>query len=87
MTILQVVLCWMAITSVIAFFYFGWDKRRAEKGKSRVPERVLLAWSVVGGAPGGLLAMLAFRHKIRTKAFWVLEVAALGLWLWLIFLL
>lgn len=36
---------------------------------TRVPERVLLLLALAGGAPGGLLAMLTARHKIRTTAF------------------
>lgn len=35
----------------------------------RVPEIVLLLLALAGGAPGGLLAMLVARHKIRTPAF------------------
>ena len=85
MTILQVVLLWMAIASVIAFLNFGWDKRRAEKDKNRVPERVLLTWTILGGAPGGLLAMVAFRHKIRKPSFLMCQVAALCLWGWTVY--
>ena len=52
MTILQVVLVWLAITSVIAFLNYGWDKGRAQKDKRRVPERILLAWSMVEDSLG-----------------------------------
>lgn len=85
MTILQVVLSWLAITSVIAFLNFAWDKGRAQKDKRRVPERVLLTWSILGGAPGAVLAMFAFRHKIRKPSFWISEAAALGLWGWTVY--
>lgn len=85
MTILQVVLVWLAITSVIAFLNYGWDKGRAQKDKRRVPERILLAWSMLGGAPGAVLAMFAFRHKIRKPSFWIANFAATGLWGWLVY--
>lgn len=85
MTMLQAVLSWMTISSVMAFLNFAWDKRRAERDRRRVPERVLLAWSVCGGAPGAILAMVAFRHKTRKFSFWAVEVAALGLWGWGLF--
>ncbi|MFK5955100.1 MAG: DUF1294 domain-containing protein [Planctomycetota bacterium] len=85
MSVQQVVLIWIAITSVVAFLNFGWDKQRAKKNRNRVPERVLMAWSMVGGAPGGALGMIAFRHKIRKPSFWVVELAGCCLWGWTAF--
>lgn len=85
MTVLQVVLSWMAIASAVAFLNYGWDKKRAEKDKRRVPERVLLTWSILGGAPGATLAMVAFRHKVRKPSFWLSQAAALGLWGWTVY--
>ena len=55
--------------SLITFIMYGADKRAAIKGRWRVPERTLLALSFFGGAAGGTLAMLLFRHKIKKSAF------------------
>lgn len=85
MTALQVVLVWLAITSVIAFLNYGWDKGRAQKDRSRVPERRLLTWGTLGGAPGAILAMFAFRHKIRKPSFWIANGAAIALWAWVVY--
>lgn len=48
--------------SLLAFVFYGADKLKAKKGAWRVPEKVLLGLSFFGGAPGGILGMLLFRH-------------------------
>jgi uncharacterized membrane protein YsdA (DUF1294 family) len=63
--------------SVIAFIVFGWDKWRATRGAHRVSEATLLAMSVLGGALGGLAAMLVTRHKTRRALFWFVVCGSL----------
>ena len=55
--------------SLVTFILYGADKRRAVKGKWRVPEKVLLSLSFFGGAIGGVLGMSIFRHKPKKAAF------------------
>jgi uncharacterized membrane protein YsdA (DUF1294 family) len=85
MTASQILLIWVAVLSIAAFLAYALDKKLAVKEKHRVPERALLAWSIIGGAPGALLAMLAFRHKIRFPTFWLVQSASLGLWGWTLY--
>ena len=47
----------------------GMDKRKARKGKWRVPERVLFTQAALGGSIGALAGMYCFRHKTRHKKF------------------
>ncbi len=49
--------------SIITFIVYGVDKLKAKAGAYRIPEKVLLALSLLGGAPGGIIAMRLFRHK------------------------
>ena len=65
--------------SLLVFLAMGWDKRlakanerRARSGKAprrRIPERTLFLLAALGGAPGALLGMYAFRHKTKHRAF------------------
>lgn len=78
---------WVALASAAAFVAAVLDKRRARRGRGRVPERALLALALVGGSPGLVLAMLVARHKTRKVSFLarlalVLALQALALWLY-----
>ncbi len=58
-----------SVISLVTFILYGIDKRRAVKGAWRIPERVLLSFSLLGGGIGGALGMRAFRHKTRHRYF------------------
>lgn len=68
---------YLIAVNFVAFVMYGLDKVRAIKGLWRVPERVLLKVSLLGGALGSLLGMLLFRHKIRKWKFILLISAML----------
>ena len=79
----------LAAVSLAAFILYGADKSKARRGAWRIPEKVLLSLSFFGGAAGGLLGMVLFRHKIRKGAFRLVIPAALALqaalllWVWI----
>lgn len=58
---------YVLLLSLITFFFYGVDKRKARKGKRRISEKTLLSMSLFGGAFGGLLGMLTFRHKTKLE--------------------
>lgn len=55
--------------SLLSWVAYRNDKRRAEKGRQRVPEAYLQALSLVGGWPGAFLAQRWFRHKTSKVSF------------------
>jgi len=61
-----------AVMSVVTFFAYGIDKRRAERGKRRIRERTLHLLELCGGWPGGALGQSFFRHKRQKLSYMLL---------------
>lgn len=80
--ILYIALACLAYNVVVAMF-FAYDKSRAKRGSSRVPEKTLLLLATFFGAAGALISMHLVRHKTRKPKFRfgvpVLLVLQLGL--------
>ena len=81
----HLLLFWLALTNVLAFLLFAWDKFKAGgPGANRISEFNLAAIGAVGGWPGGLLAMLLFRHKTAKLSFKLKYALAFIIWAGLI---
>ena len=63
--ILKIICAWLLLWSVIAFIAMGADKRKAQKGKWRVPEATLFLFALLGGGLGATLGMHVFHHKTK----------------------
>jgi uncharacterized membrane protein YsdA (DUF1294 family) len=78
------------IVSVLAFFMYWADKRKARTDARRTPENVLHAVELAGGWPGALIAQQVFRHKTRKVSFqilfWVIVVLHQVFWIDQLFL-
>lgn len=79
------ILTWLAASSLIAFCLFAYDKFRAGRGGSRVSEFHLALIGALGGWPGGLAAMLLFRHKTVKFTFQLKYAAAFLVWAGLVY--
>lgn len=75
MIILAVAL--VAVYNLVVFCIYGYDKRCAIKDKWRVPEKVLIGLTFLGGSVGAYLGMTVFRHKTKHTKFTVLVPLAL----------
>lgn len=69
---------WMVLASLWAFGLFGIDKWRSKHDQAhRIRQSSLLLVSALGGWPGGLLAIMVFRHKSAKPSFLLQFFAAL----------
>lgn len=84
---LKVYLIYIGVCSLVTLVFYGIDKARAVDGAWRIPEKVLLILSAVGGALGGLLAIYLFRHKTRKWYFPFVNIFALVVYVALLVLI
>lgn len=61
----------LLLINCIGIFVTIHDKRAAQRGAWRVPEKTLFALCVLGGCPGVYLTMRAIRHKTKHKRFMI----------------
>ena len=63
------VIIYIILINIIAFLAMYIDKRKAKKGKRRIPEKTLFILVGLGGGIGGILGMYLFRHKTKKTRF------------------
>ncbi len=66
---LQNIIIYFFAINIITFFVMWLDKRKAKKGKWRIPENTLLLLVLLGGGIGGIAGMYTFRHKTQKMKF------------------
>ena len=67
--VVKVIIGYLTVMNLFAFLSMWSDKRRARRGKWRIPERTLFLLSFLGGSVGALTGMYAFRHKTKHGKF------------------
>lgn len=60
---------YLLIINLLGFLIMYIDKRKAEKGKWRIPEKTLFMFTWLGGGIGTIAGMYKFRHKTMKKKF------------------
>lgn len=66
---LQNILLYLIIINIVGFLAMLIDKRKAQKGSWRIPEKTLFIITLLGGGIGTILGMYAFRHKTKKLKF------------------
>lgn len=66
---MQYFIYYLIIINVIAFFLMGMDKKKAQTGAWRIPEKTLFLSAILGGSIGAIAGMQLFRHKTKHKTF------------------
>lgn len=72
----RLILTYLAVINIAAFYAFGVDKHRARKNRDRkknklprIPEKNLMLLALAGGSIGAFLGMQVFRHKTQHRKF------------------
>ena len=63
------IVIYLILINIIVFLAMYIDKRKAKKGKRRIPEKTLFILVGLGGGIGGILGMYLFRHKTKKTRF------------------
>ena len=68
-SVLEIVIMYLAGINVLTFLLFGIDKYKAKRSKWRVSEATLVGFAVVGGSVGAWLGMKVWHHKTQHNKF------------------
>lgn len=60
---------YLIFINLIGFYVMWSDKRKAKKGKWRIPENTLFLITILGGGVGTIAGMYTFRHKTKKLKF------------------
>ena len=84
----QNILIYLVVINILGFFVMWLDKRKAVKGRWRIPEKTLFIITALGGGIGTTAGMYIFRHKTQKLNFvigfpfiTILEIIGIVYWL------
>ena len=87
---MNVLLYYLLIINVVAFFLYGIDKLKAKHGKWRISELTLLLFAAAGGSVGAWAGMKIWHHKTRHWKFkiglpliLILQLSIAVYWMWI----
>ena len=66
---IQNVIIYLIAINLITFLVMWLDKRKAKKGRWRIPEKTLFIITALGGGIGTIVGMYTLRHKTQKIAF------------------
>lgn len=69
MNLTNILIIYLVIINLAAFFIFGIDKCRAIKNRWRIAESTLFLLALIGGSIGAEAGMYVFHHKTRHLRF------------------
>lgn len=70
---------WVAVISIITYFIYAADKRRARQKAQREPENMLHLLELIGGWPGAFFAQRRLRHKSSKGTYLFIFILIIGL--------
>ncbi len=77
----MVLVLYLIIINIVAFIFYGVDKKKAEKHQRRISEASLILYAVFGGAFGAFIGMFVWHHKTRKPKFRIMIPVLTLLWM------
>jgi len=77
----KVILVYFLFINIAAFVVFSFDKFRSRVGASRISEKELHTFSLLGGFLGATLSMALFRHKTSKSSFLIKHIFIIIVWI------
>ena len=56
---------YVGVMNILGYMSMWADKKKAIKGKYRIPEKTLFLIAILGGSIGSIIGMNKFRHKTK----------------------
>jgi uncharacterized membrane protein YsdA (DUF1294 family) len=83
----KAIFIYFTFVNIVAFLVYAYDKYRSTKrGASRISEKELHTFSLIGGFLGATLSMALFRHKISKVSFLLKHIFIMILWIaWILY--
>ncbi|MBP5364890.1 MAG: DUF1294 domain-containing protein [Bacteroidales bacterium] len=69
---LRILILYLLAVNLLTLILYVADKRKARKGRWRIPESTLVLSAWIGGSVGALVGMYVFRHKTKHWKFRIL---------------
>ncbi len=60
-----ILIIYLVVANIVGFILMGADKKKAQKGAWRIPEKVFFIVSIIGGSLGTWAGMYIFKHKTK----------------------
>lgn len=64
-TTLIITVAVLAVMNIISFILMAADKKKAQRGERRIPEKTLFLFTALYGGLGGTLGMVIMHHKTK----------------------
>ena len=86
--LLSAIFWYLLIANLLGLILMGVNKRKAKKGRWRIPEAMLFLVAALGGSLGIILGMYLFRHKTKHRSFTIgmpmILIVQIAILLWLL---
>jgi len=77
----KAILIYFIFVNVAAFVVYTFDKFRARINASRISEKELFTFSIIGGFLGASLSMVLFSHKVSKTSFLLKHILIMLVWI------